>query len=313
MLSVYESVVSAHRRTLDRLIDRGAAERMRNVYDKATAEVLKKLERLGKGSTTFTAHNLRQALAQLRAGQLYINDQLLGELSSASRDAQVESLRGLVRDYKRLEKHFSGTAPVLPIEEAARFAGVIDKGRSSLLRQHETSIRRYGSQTIASTQDAMALSMAAGESLHSTIRRVQDVMGGEFWQAERVGRTECAYAANLAASGGIRELSQEVDDLYQRWNEVCGPMGEPLDPRTAVDSIAMHGQVVKPGGLFVMPATAPFPDAKGEVQVGKSLVGQSWQCPPNRPNDRATIEPWRPKWGVPGWEYRAGRRHWVTK
>ena len=88
--SLYEQVIASHRKTLDRVVERGSVERLRSVYMKASAEVLAKLERLGTGSATFTAQHLRMTLAQLRAGQLYIDDQMLGELSAASRKAQIE-------------------------------------------------------------------------------------------------------------------------------------------------------------------------------------------------------------------------------
>ena len=91
--SLYQQVVAAHRKTLDRLIDRGSVERLRNVYEKASAEVLAKLERLGRGSSSFTAHHLRMALAQLKAGQLYIGDQMIGELNAATREAQLYKLK----------------------------------------------------------------------------------------------------------------------------------------------------------------------------------------------------------------------------
>ena len=306
--SLYEQVVSAHRRVLDRLIDRGSVERLRNVYEKASAEVLAKLERLGRGSTSFTAHHLRMALVQLKAGQLYIGDAMIGELNAATREAQVESLHMLVRDYKRLEKHFTGHAPVLPIEEAARFAGVIDKSRSSLLRQHATSIKRYGAAVIDQTQEAMGVSLASGETLDGTIGRVHKVIGGNFWQAERIARSETCYGANVAHSDGIKEIAKEDPAILQQWCEFCAPDGHPLDDRVAVDSIAMHGQVTDPGGEFTMSATAPFPDAKGRTKVDESLVGKSWAVPPCRPNGRETVLPWRKEWGSPGWRFKAGRR-----
>jgi len=306
--SLYQEVVSAHRRTLDRLIDRGSVERLRAVYMKATAEVLAKLERLGKGSTSFSHHHLQMALAQLKAGQLYIDDQMLGELNAATREAQVESLHTLVRNYKRLEKHFSGHAPVLPIEEAARFAGVIDKSRGSLLRQHKTSINRYGMAVIEKAQDAMSVSAASGETLDGAIGRVHEVVQGEWWQAERIARTESAYAYNSSHAEGIKEIAKEDVDVWMQWTEFCGPDGAPLDIRVGVDSIALNGQVAPPGGVFTMPPTAPFPDAKGNVKVRESLVGKSWEFPPNRPNDRATILPWKKEWRSPGWQYKAGRR-----
>jgi hypothetical protein len=306
--SLYNQVVSAHRRTLDRLIDRGAAERLKKVYEKAAAEVLAKLERLGRGSSTFTGHHLRLALAQLKAGQLYIDDRMLGELNAATREAQTESLHVLVRDYKKLEKHFTGHAPVLPIEEAARFAGVIDKSRGSLLRQHKTSINRYGSVTIDKMQEQMALSSMTGETLDGAIDRIHGVVKGRYSAAECIARTEAAYSVNIVHSDGIKEIAKEDPGLAQQWSEFCDPEGKPLDNRVAVDSIAINGQVADPGGVFTMPATAPFPDAKGNTIVPAALVGQSWAVPPCRPNGRETVMPWSPKWGVPGWRYKGGRR-----
>jgi hypothetical protein len=293
---------------LDRLIDRGAVERLKSVYTKATAEVMAKLERLGKGSTSFTYHHLQMALAQLKAGQIYVNDQMLGELNAATREAQVESLHGLVRDYKKLEKHFTGHAPVLPIEEAARFAGVIDKSRSSLLRQHATSIKRYGVTVIDSVQEQMAVSLASGETLDGAITRVHGTIKGEFYAAERIARTETAYGANVAHSDGIKDISKEDPAILQQWIEFCAPDGRPLDSRVGTDSCAMMGQVTDPGGVFTMPATAPYPGADGKTDVEPSLVGQSWAVPPCRPNGRETILPWKKEWGTPGWRYKGGRR-----
>ena len=308
MPNLYDQVVAAHRKTLDRLIDRGSVERLRSVYTKATNEVLAKLERLGKGSTSFTAHHLRMVLAQLKAGQIYVDAQMLGELNAATREAQAESLHVLVRDYKRLEKHFTGHAPVLPIEEAARFAGVIDKSRGSLLRQHKTSIARYGTGVIENVQEQMAVSLASGETLDGAIERVHGVVKGQFYAAERIARTETCYAANVAHSDGIKDIAKEQDDVEQQWIEFCSPDGAPLDDRVAVDSIAMHGQLAPPGGEFTMPKTAPFPDAKGRTEVDDSLVGKSWAVPPCRPNGRETVQVWRKAWGAPGWHYKGGRR-----
>jgi hypothetical protein len=306
--SLYQQVVGAHRKTLDRLVERGSVERLRSLYTKATAEVMAKLEKLGPGASTFTANHLMRILAQLKAGQLYINDQLIGELTTATREAQVESLHSLVRGYKKLEHKFTGHDPLLPLEEASRFAGVVDKSRSSLLRQHQASVQRYGSQMVDRFQEEMAMSLATGETLDGANQRIHGVMKGEFWRAERVARTEAAYGANVAHSDGIKEIAREDPGVLQQWIEFCGEDGHPLDQRVDVDSIAMHGQLTTPGGLFTMPSRAPFPNAKGETDVPPNLVGQSWRVPPCRPNGRETIQVWKKEWGTPGWFYRSGRR-----
>jgi hypothetical protein len=313
MPSLYEQILSNHRRTLDRLVERGAVERLRSVYMKASAEVLAKLERLGTGSATFTAHQLRMVLAQLKAGQIYMSGQLLDELTAASREAQLESLHALIRDYKLLEKHFTGHEPVLPIEEAARFAGVIDKSRTSLLRQHKASMKSYGSQMVERFEGEMAVSLATGETLDGAIDRVHGVMKSDFWRAERVARTECAWSANATHVDGIKEIAKEDAGVFQQWVEFCAPDGKPLDNRVSCDSIAIHGELAPPGGEFTMPAEAPYPDAKGETKVRESLVGQSWKVPPCRPNGRETVEVWKQEWGSPGWLYEGGKRKWLVR
>jgi hypothetical protein len=119
-----------------------------------------------------------------------------------------------------------------------------------------------------------------------------------------------AYAFNSTHADGIEESAKEIPELMQRWEENCNDSGAPLDDRVGVDSIAMHGQVAPAGGVFTMPATAPFATIGDypTTAVHKSLVGLSWQFPPNRPNDRACLMPWMADWGVPGWRYAGGRR-----
>jgi hypothetical protein len=89
----------------------------------------------------------------------------------------------------------------------------------------------------------------------------------------------------------------------QQWVEMVGEDGQPYDDRVGVDSLAMHGQVADVDEEFTMPAKAP----NGQP-VSDSLVEESWEFPPNRPNDRAVLAPWRQEWGVPGWRYKAGKR-----
>ena len=309
-MSVFDAAIRVHQRTLDRIAERRGVERLRRVYDQATSEVTRKLERLGKGSQTFTAHHLHVTMVQLKQGQIMIDKRLRGELGDVTREAQVESLHSLIRTVKQLEHHFTGHAPVLPIEDAARFAGVIDGSRQSLLSMHQSSIDRYGEVVIGKVQDQLAVSLASGEALGDAIDRVHGVIEGEFWQAERIARTECMWSANRTHIDGIQEIAEENPDmdLKQQWIEHCSDDGEPLDDRVAVDSLAMMGQVTDPGGMFTCPDESEVPDAKGRTIVPPSLAGKQVSCAPLRPNGRETIMPWSASWGSPGWRYVDGER-----
>lgn len=302
---LYVQVVEEHQARLARLAERRGVGRLKRVYEQSQAEVeakLKKLVRAGKGNT-FTAHNQRMVLAQLTEGQAYVARRMTGELGDAAKDAQSDTLHALYSDLNRLESKFSGSSVVLPIEDAARFRGVIDKRSTSLLKRHESSLNEYGARNVAKIEGALASSLLQGESQMQAIDRVVEVIDGEWWQGERIVRTELAWASNATQADGLHSVRETLTDMMMQWRELVNDAGLPLDKRVGVDSLAMHGQLAIPGGSFQCPARAP----DGE-DVPDGLVGEEVQFPPNRPNDRATLAPWRPGWGIPGWRYVNGRR-----
>lgn len=305
MPGVYDQVVAEHHARLERIAERRGVARLKRVYEDSQAEVLAKVKRMvrsGKGAT-FGAHQKRIVLAQLTHGQAYVTEKMSGELGAAAKDGQRDVLRSLSRSIGKLETKFSGTAPVLPVEDAARFAGVLDKRNTSLLARHEASLGRYGRTNVVKMEDALAKSLLQGESQLEAMDRINDIVDGEWWRGERIVRTELAWAANATQVDGIEDARKVIPDMMMQWRELVSDDGEPLDDRVGVDSMALHGQVVVPGDMFVCPPRSP----EGE-EVGDSLAYEEVAYPPNRPNDRATVTPWRRGWGVPGWRWAGGRR-----
>lgn len=289
-----------HRQKLVKLAEEKGASRLKSLYDRAQDEIEAKLRKLPLDKRdTFTAQQLRVLMTQVQQGQMELAERMTGEMTDLSREAQVASLRDLNESIVSLEKQFTGAEIVLPTEEASIFWGVIDKRAPSLLRAHAESMARYGDAVVGSVQEQLALSLATGETTAQAIDRVQPTIQGQWWQAERIVRTEYSYAFNATHADGIQAVSAEVDDLYQQWIEHVDDSGRPLDDRVGEDSIVLHGQVVKAGGMFVMP-----PDPR----VSKTMWNKRFAHPPNRPNDRAVLTAWRPGWGGLAWEWVAGRR-----
>lgn len=302
--SVYDEVVSEHLARLERLAERRGVSRLKKVYDTATAEVVSKIARLtgARRGSTFDAHQKRLVLAQLAHGQQYVAKQVGGELEDAARDTQSDVLRALPRAITRLENEFRGTAPVVPIEDVARFQGIITGRRDSMLRRHETSLDKYGQRNVAKAEDALSQSLLQGESHVEAIDRVNEVLHSQWWEGERIVRTELAWAASATQADGIGVAREVIPELQIQWRELVSDEGIPLDDRVGVDSISLHLQVIVPGGMFVCPPRTP----EGE-EVPDSLSYEQIAHPPNRPNDRSSIVPWRSGWGVPAWRW-AGRR-----
>lgn len=305
----YQAVLKEHRDTLGRLVGRVALPRLRSVYEQAQAELevkLAKQVRTGKAES-FTAHQHRTMLLQVHDAQRRLAIHMGEDLGSSSHQAQVESMRLLHRDVHRLDTHFKGAAVVLPTEAAATFADTVQGRRPSLMRMHQGSMTRYGARLAGDMERQLSVSLASGETAHEAVGRVMGVAGNEYWQAERIVRTEMSYAFSVAQRDAIGAAAKSDPGLWMRWTEHCSDAGSPLDDRVGVDSLAMHGQVAQAGGSFTMPPSSPT----GEP-VSASLVGQRWEHPPNRPHDRAVLAPWKPDWGAPGWKWE-GIRVPVTK
>lgn len=144
-----------------------------------------------------------------------------------------------------------------------------------------------------------------GTSGKSVAKEVLELHDESFWRIERLVRTELSLAHNNAESLAIREAARTMPDLMQRWTERVNDMTwQPLDNRVAFDSMAMHGQLAPPGGVFTMP---------NDPAVSTKIWGKSWPHPPNRPHDRAVLTPWRKSWGIPGWVLRNGTKVWLSR
>ena len=141
---------------------------------------------------------------------------------------------------------------------------------------------------------------ARGETPQRLLHALDAAFALEWAQVRRVLRTESARSANATAVDAVRVMARAHPDVRKRWVELIDDQtGVPLDDRVANDSLVMHGQVAPWDGLFTMP--------RARI-VHERMWGQQWNYPPNRPNDRAVIMPWRPGWGVPGWEFSDGKR-----
>ncbi len=289
-----------HARRMDRLIDRGGAARLKKLYETAQAELERKLAKaIGNGSSPMTIQQHRALLIQLREGQMAIAARLGEALGHVTQDTQRDSLRGLISQVRGVEKHTTGGDITLPIEEAGRFAGVMDKKKTSLLALNKRSMLKYGHVLVRQMEQQLALSLAMQEPAHVSIDRIMAIADNEWWRAERIIRTEQSWTSNATQLDAVKEMASDFPDLFMRWVELVDDETlQPLDNRVGKDSIALHGQLAKPGGMFIFPP--------GNLDAGKWFQGKSWAHPPNRSNDRAVLQPWRPHWGGYGWTLVGG-------
>lgn len=303
--SHYSAVLSAHRARLERLIERRGVSQVQKVYDEAASELGARLKSLTarRQSQTYDAHMNRLVLAQIKTGQHTMNQRILGEMSDIDSEAQVETIQSLSRDLEHLWKKYRGETLEIPIDEAVSLHSLVGKRQNQLDKMHADSLARWGARTFNKIHKSLSMSVATMDTPDQAMRRIMDPKTGnpdlEFWQAERIVRTEGSWATNRTHADGIEEASRVVPELMLRWVEHVSEDGRPLDDRVGEDSLVLHGQIVEPGGLFVMPE---------DPDVSEDMWGEMWMHPPNRPNDRSIVSAWFPGMGVMAWVYRGGIR-----
>lgn len=273
-------VLDLQRAQLRGLVELRGVKRLRGIYETSRAELeqrLASLRRRGMGQS-FSAHHARTMLIQVNQALLDFQGKLGAHLTANGKIAGQLGQRHLINSIKKLEKKFSGHAPVLQAEQAAVLQRVFSKTQPALLNRYKKSERLYGRPVVKKIREQLALSLAQGQTVDEAVDRVAGVGGvfdGQRWRAERIVRTELSYTYGVVQYRQMQEVRKELPDLERK-------LIATFDDRTGADSKELHGQVQPMGEPFVW-----------EKPNGERV---EYMMPPNRPNDREVVIPWRPAW-----------------
>lgn len=280
-----QTTFEASIKQLERYVEKQGVKETR-AFLRETRSVLRSrlLAAGGKGSTTATALQFRAMLEQVEAILRRTNRQIEVMLEDTTKTAARMGARHAVDEFKALNKHFAGTTPVLGLDRAAVFRSLVDGVVASRLRAQTRSVQSWGLQTVNAVERYMSLATASGVPVQEMVRGVAGktgVLSDELWKAERIVRTELAYAHGATKHQALVDTSDELGDDDPLMKRLI----ETFDDRTGDDSFLIHGQTV--------PVDKPF--------EYKRRKGSGWQLvrfmhPPNRPNDRSVVIPWRKSW-----------------
>lgn len=239
-----------------------------------------------------------QARATLRQVELVLR-QLVPGVSQTVVDAGVraaDQFAAHTAEYMRAADEAYrgvGTQP-LALKEASMMEASMQGARSSILRRLASSgteygvdaaphaakrgvLGRYGVQVVGDFERTLQAGVVARKSRAEMAEDLRNdspfLRGAPAHWAERIVRTELHHAANAAGSKALKAADEQLGDMLKILSCV-------FDDRTGADSIAVHGQVRRPGEEF-------------ETWFGPC------DHPPDRPNDRAVVTPHRMSWPLP--------------
>lgn len=278
--------------------------------DKEVAARLVKISPKPNGDMKFTAAQAISYRTQIQVTIEKVKLKINPIAVDVGQAAMSKAIKSGAKTLAALERDFKGVSTSPRILAAMQQSHVLRGPNASLVTRVATSLDRYGMEmgqqfariiqsglVSGATQDQMVaalvghggpkgpkVSLAAKETAPGVVKRIRegDIPEGLFvrhkYWAERIIRTETAYAFNGAKLEQLRQMKR--DGLHVK-KKICAH----FDNRTAPDSIAVHGQVRELEATFLDGA------------------GRQYLQPPGRPNDRETILPWFDDWAeVPSTE-----------
>jgi hypothetical protein len=291
------------RKTSDRILDRSAIIPMQKAYDFERDRTISQAKKSFRGqlnAETSSKHRA-QLLKILESRASDITDKMRSILKATSREAVTEGMRHAQTYLSR----FLGKPTLL--DDPIAFAKIRRKIESILAKERDDLLNEF-----ADTFNKDVRSRIVGRSneldpqVKDLIEVIEVVIDESWWRVERMARTEVSTAYNLAIQYAIEAVSKDFNiKIWLRWCELIDEKTQlPLDAHVAGDSMILHGQVALPGALFTMPIVT----GRDEEKEAARFEGQSWNGPPNRPNDRAVLSLWTPDTGLMAYVVRNGKR-----
>jgi len=240
-------------------------------YKNVRRELVERLSNLPRGR--FTAQHLRGVLAQVEGAIGAMTEGLNGDMIKGSEIAALKGVNHLIEEINIFDKKFTGA--ITPINlNAALLAHDTSK---LLVTRYRTNLDAYGSNLFAQISNGL-FSASMGETTNDeVVGRISSFFNGEEWKLRRIVRTELHGLYNRGKIAGMQEIADEIPDMMKT-------LMHPLDARTGEDSkyAAMKHLVA---------------DMEKPFQYSWQGQVRTFMVPPDRPNDRSVMVPYRREWG----------------
>jgi hypothetical protein len=264
-------IVENHIKQVLKLED-SQAETIMRAYRGIRGQLRDRLDHLR--ADTFTAQHLRGVLSQVEGAIRAMNAKLQGDMEDGATSAALAGIEDLITETKAFNEKFSGA--VTPINLNA--ALLAQDTANFLVTKYETNLDDYGSGLYKQISNGLFNASIGEASYGEVVQDISRFFTAEEWKLHRIVRTELHNIYNMGKIKGMDELVDgSIPDLMKT-------LMHPMDQRTGKDSMyaARLQLVAKINEPFVY------------VWDGKR---REFMAPPDRPNDRAILVPYREEWG----------------
>jgi len=226
---------------------------------------------------TFTQQQVRVTLVQIESAISALKRDLTDGMIEPSEVLSEQGVQDMIKEVNKFSKKFEGSVQPLNLNAAL----VAADSRSFLVNKYESSIAAYGEDLRSQITSNIMQGMIARETTERTVGEMVNGIGrffaGEEWKIRRIARTELHNIYNFSKMNAMIETKDSlVPDLKKS-------LMHPMDHRTGEDSKKLNSD--NPIVDIGQPFRFKF---KGKERV--------FMFPPDRPNDRSILVPYRKAW-----------------
>lgn len=222
---------------------------------------------------TFTAQQLRGVLVQVDSAIEAMNESLKAGMSESALKSAKKGIEHNVKEIKRFDRMFAGAVTPINLDNVL----IASDTNNLLLSKYDASLDAYSSAI--RSQVANSLTNAAIEELplSEVVSRMGQFWMGEEWKLTQIARTELHNVYNL---GKLNSMTEVKDNYLPNLQKT---LFHPMDARTGRDSMYAARK------NLIVDLDKPFE----YTWQGKK---RSYMTPPDRPNDRSILVPYRANW-----------------
>lgn len=263
-------IVEQHIKEVLKLED-DEANKLLKRYREVRTELSDRLDRVP--TDTFTAQQLRGVLAQVDGAIFAMTSSLQTGIKDSAFKSAMKGIEHQIKEIKVFSDKFLGA--VVPINLNAQL--IAQDTNNFLINRYDASLKAYGEDLRGSITQVLSNEALIQSPYATVIRKLRLFFSGEEWKLHRIARTELHNVYNLGKMDGMAEVKDQVlPDLMKT-------LIHPMDNRTGADS--MYAAKLD----LIAPIDEPF---KYRWQ-GKWRI---YMAPPDRPNDRSILVPYRQVW-----------------
>lgn len=258
-------------------LEESQSEKLMNSYREVRNNLMTRLAHARKGS--FTAQQLQGVLAQVNGALSATEKVLNGEMKESAFKSAMEGVKDITKEIEAFSKHFTGA--VVPIR--LNSALIAEDTNNFLVNKYETSIKGYTQDVRQAVTQGLTNAMIEEAPMSEVHARLDRYFDQEEWKLERMARTELHNVYNLGKLLGMQETKDDyVPDLMKT-------LYQPMDFRTDDDSkFAAKLNLIEP-------LDKPF-HYTWKASKNSKVYERNFMTPPDRPNDRSVLIPYRPEW-----------------